>query len=194
VIYAELFEELRDRGLLLAADNILPSVATRIAGESIHGSWWGHPKAHAIFAASSALARDPDAMTIRLISGKVTFVHRRLWPALLAVALARERWQTMGLSPRARALLKRVEASGELQASGVSVRELERRLLANTEQIHTAKGSHAKRIERWDRWAQRVGVTPLQDVVAARQAIEEASAALAPDHGSVPRLPWYGSA
>src|SRR2546428_14004111 len=109
---------LERHGLLLAADATLPSVATIVAGEPVHGSWWAHPKSHAIFAASSALARHPDAMAIPLISRKVTFVHRRLWPALLAVAQACEPWQTKGLSPQARALLTRVEQAGGTQETG----------------------------------------------------------------------------
>ena len=181
---------LRERGLLLLADNDLLSIATIIAGGPIRGSWWGHPKSHAIFAASTALARDPDAISIPLISGKVTFVHRRLWPALLAVALARERWQTAKLPPAARALLKRVETSGEVEASGDSVRQLEHRLLAKSEQVHTDKGSHAKHIQSWQHWASRAGVAPLDDVAVARQAMETAAASLRSGPGPAPKLPW----
>jgi hypothetical protein len=125
-----------------------------------------------------------------LISRKVTFVHRRLWPALLAVALAREPWQMRALSPKARALFKRVEKAGELRTSGEAVRELERRLLVRTQQVHTERGSHAKVVERWDRWARRVGVAPLKDVAAARRAIEEAAEALASPRAVRPTLPW----
>lgn len=185
-----LVNTLQDHGLLLASDATLPSVATIVAGEPVRGSWWAHPKSHAIFAALSALSRHPDAIAIPLISGKVTFVHRRLWPALLAIALARERWQTAGLSPQARALLKSVDTCGELQASGGAVRELARRLLVRSEEVHTDKGSHAKRVEQWDRWAQRVGVKPLKDVVDARRAIEEAAAALTSPRGARSTLPW----
>ena len=188
--HAELLLELCERGLLLAADATLPSVATIVAGEPVHGSWWAHPKSHAIFAALSALARHPDAIAIPLISGKVTVVHRRLWPALLAVAEAREPWQTKGLSPKARALLRRVDTAGERQTSGDAVRELERRLLVKTEQIHTERGSHAKVVERWDRWARRASVAPLKDVAAARRAIEEAADALASPRAVRPTLPW----
>lgn len=159
-----------------------------MAGEPVRGSWWAHPKSHAIFAALTALTRHPDAIAIPLVAGKVTFVHRRLWPALSAVALARERWQMAGLSPQARALLKRVEKHGRLQASGDPVRELERRLLARTEQVHTEAGSHAKQVESWDRWAARVGVEPLGDAAGARQQIDAAVAALAA--GTTPKLPW----
>ena len=185
-----MIDTLERHGLLLAADATLPSVATIVAGEPVHGSWWAHPKSHAIFAASSALARHPDAMAIPLISRKVTFVHRRLWPALLAVAQACEPWQTKGLSPQARALFTRVEQAGELQTSGEAVRELERRLLVKTQQVHTERGSHAKVVERWDRWARRVGVAPLEDVAAARRALEAAADALASPRGARSTLPW----
>src|SRR5437588_12294056 len=110
---SNLADQLRNRGVLLAADARLPSVATIVAAEPIRGSWWAHPKAHAIFAATSALARHPDAMALLLVSRKVTFVHRRLWPAILTIGLARERWQRKGLPAGARALLKRVEKAGE---------------------------------------------------------------------------------
>src|SRR5436190_663697 len=84
--------------LLLASDAALPSVATIVAGEPVRGSWWAHPKSHAIFAALGALSRHRDALVVPLIARKVTFVHRDLWPALLAVALPREPWQTRGLA------------------------------------------------------------------------------------------------
>ena len=57
-----------------------------VAGEPVRGSWWGHPKGHDIFAACQHLLQHPDATTAKLVSGKVTYVHRELWPSLLAVA------------------------------------------------------------------------------------------------------------
>src|SRR5437899_12542430 len=109
---------------------------------------------------------------------------------MLAVAQARGPWQTPGRPPKARALFKRVEKAGELQTSGEAVRELERRLLVKTQQVHTERGSHAKVVERWDRWARRVGVTPLTDVAAARRALEEAADALASPRDARSTLPW----
>jgi hypothetical protein len=187
---AELVDVLRERGLLPLADDILPSLTTLVAGEPIRGSWWGHATGHEIFHAATALGHHRDVLVVRLISGKVTFVHRRLWPALLAVALSREPWQTAALSPQARALLKRLERAGELQAVGPAVRELERRLLIKTSEIHTKAGAHAKIAEPWDRWARRLGVKPLTDLDRARRTIEAAVMALARDSGPRPKLPW----
>ena len=78
---------LRDRGMLLqSARGPLANVAEVVAGEPIKGSWWGHPKGHEIFNVLAALDASPDVVRMRLVNGKVTFVHRRLWPALVRLA------------------------------------------------------------------------------------------------------------
>jgi hypothetical protein len=61
-------------------------LADVIAGESIKGSWWAHPKSREIFAIFQEVGESSDILICRLVNGKVTFVHRRLWPALVRVA------------------------------------------------------------------------------------------------------------
>jgi len=74
-------------GLVLAsARGPVPSVAEAIAGEPIVGSWWSHPKAHAIFDALCAIDDDGDIKSFKLVDKKITLVHRRLWPALAKLA------------------------------------------------------------------------------------------------------------
>lgn len=74
-------------GVVLASGKgPVPSIAEAVAGEPIRGSWWGHPAGHAIFAAMSQLDGRDDILCFKLVGGKVTFVHRRLWPALCALA------------------------------------------------------------------------------------------------------------
>ena len=71
-------------GVVLAAGRgPVPSVSEAVAGEPIRGSWWGHAKGKQIFEALSLIAESPDVLCVRWIEGKVTFVHRRLWPALV---------------------------------------------------------------------------------------------------------------
>src|SRR5713101_4209533 len=101
-------EELQSSGLLLESDAALPSVAGLVAHEPIRGSWWGHPRGHDIFQANEQLAAHPDVISCRLISSKVTYVHRSLWRALFAVANSREAWQLNRISPSARSLLSKV--------------------------------------------------------------------------------------
>ncbi|WP_284321758.1 hypothetical protein, partial [Dyella acidisoli] len=78
---------IREHGIVLsAARGPVPRMAEVIAGEPIKGSWWAHPKSHQIFAIFQKLADSPDILVCRMIGGKVTFVHRRLWPALVRLA------------------------------------------------------------------------------------------------------------
>src|SRR5207253_4593669 len=57
-----------------------------IVREKIKGSWWGHPKSHQIFAILEAVTESEDVLVCRLVRGKITLVHRRLWPTLVRVA------------------------------------------------------------------------------------------------------------
>ena len=74
-------------GIVLASANgAVPNLAAAVAGAPIRGSWWSHPKGKEIFSALSAVADSPDVLCFRLVDGKVTFVHRRLWPAVVRLA------------------------------------------------------------------------------------------------------------
>jgi hypothetical protein len=60
----------------------VPSLAQVVAGEPLRGSWWAHPKGNEIFLLSRAIRSSPDVLVCRLVDGKITYIHRRLWPAL----------------------------------------------------------------------------------------------------------------
>src|SRR5216683_1727711 len=64
----------------------VPSLAEAIAGAPIRGSWWAHPRASTVFLCSRAIRESADVLVCRLAGGKVTYVHRRLWPALVRLA------------------------------------------------------------------------------------------------------------
>src|SRR5258708_120190 len=72
--------------VLVSANGAVPRLTEAIAGESIKGSWWAHPKSHHIFAILQAVTDLEDTVGGRLVGGKLTLVHRRLWPALVRVA------------------------------------------------------------------------------------------------------------
>jgi hypothetical protein len=191
-------DSLEHYGLLLFSDPTLPSLVAVVVGEPVRGSWMVHPLGHAIYAAMSALDDDPSVLTTKLITGKVTYVHRRLWPAVLAVGTSREAWQMDGLSPGARWLLSEVDAAGEVVTDGLAppvatrkrvadlARELERRVLVHSTEVHTPHGSHAKVLEPWQRWATRVAETGKVKVEEGRRQLEAAAGALGP----MARLPW----
>jgi hypothetical protein len=77
----------RRHGVVLqAARGPVPSLAETIAGGPIKGSWWGHPKGHEILRVADAVCGSPDVLVCKLVDGKVTYVHRRLWPALVKLS------------------------------------------------------------------------------------------------------------
>jgi hypothetical protein len=191
---AKALAEVEPRGLLLLADARLPSVAALVAGEPVRGSWWAHPRGREIFAVSSWLAQRGDVLALRLVEGKVTFVGRELAPFVVAVGLARARWQTHGLSAAARRLLRAVDERGRVPcadaAASRAARDLAARLLAFVAQEHTESGRHALVAESWRAVAARMRVdVSAVDVELARAEVERAAAALS-GRGPPPALPW----
>lgn len=72
--------------VLESARGKVPNLAQEIAGEPIRGSWWAHPKGNDIYMLLEKVRDSGDVLVCRLVDGKVTFVHRRLWPALVRLA------------------------------------------------------------------------------------------------------------
>ena len=76
-----------EHGVVLeSARGAVPSLAAKVAGEAIRGSYWAHPNSNEIFLCSRAIRNSTDVLVCRLVGGKVTYVHRRLWPALVRLA------------------------------------------------------------------------------------------------------------
>ena len=77
----------KNHGVVLAsAKGPVPRMTETIAGDAITGSWWAHPKSRQIYSTLRSLEQSPDVLVCRLVAGKVSFVHRRLWPALVRAA------------------------------------------------------------------------------------------------------------
>jgi len=62
------------------------SLADAIAGTPVRGNWWAHAHGKRIFALSRAVRAAPEVLVCRLVDGKITFVHERLWPSLVRSA------------------------------------------------------------------------------------------------------------
>ncbi|MGA9525118.1 MAG: hypothetical protein WBV82_26900, partial [Myxococcaceae bacterium] len=145
------------------------SLVESVVGGPVKGSWWAHPRGGEIYRLLTALNDHPDVLMAKLIAGKVTLVHRKLWPDLLRV-LTDEGWRSERLDQLdapARALLARVEAEGALRLDQLggdrralkkSRDQLESALLVHVDQEHTEKGRHENVLESWTRWMKRAGV------------------------------------
>ncbi|HEY5885040.1 MAG TPA: hypothetical protein VIT88_10160 [Pyrinomonadaceae bacterium] len=201
--YKDVFGELKRWGLLLESDPRLPSVCTVISGEPMKGSWWSHPMAQTIFQVNERLDDHPDVLIAKLLAGKVTFVHRQLWPALLAVAISEEPWQMRHLPDSAQKVLKFLKSAGSVRSDELrigtvgrkelseSVRILERRLLIHSEQVHTESGAHAKVLESWESWAASAKVKIGKIAVAdAKKSFEQRVRELNDAFNGKVTLPW----
>jgi hypothetical protein len=206
--FKRVFSKILSFGFLLESDPKLPSVCTLITGAPLRGSWWSHPLAQTIFQVNEKLEDHPDVLITKLVSGKVTFVHRDLWPEVLAIGTAQESWQMEGLSAAAKALLKTVEEGGALRTDKIAwarspsqattkkkpgdvARDLERRLLIHAEQIHTASGAHSKLLETWEHWSKRTGFAgPAIQPDKARRNLDQRLRRLNDEFDGTARLPW----
>ena len=201
--FQRIFRALKSLGFLLESDPKLPSVATMITGGPLRGSWWAHPLGQEIFQVNERLDDHKDVLIMKLISGKVTFVHRKVWSQVFAIGTAREAWQLKKLPAEAEALLKQIDDSGSLTTANVLkslkwtmklgdvARELEKRLLVVGTQFHSASGAHEKRLETWEHWAQRVKFVPASVSVAmAKTNLEDRLQALNLEFNAKVKFPW----
>jgi hypothetical protein len=184
---------LKTRGVLtLTACPGHTSLVQEIAGE-VRGSWWSHPQGSVIFQIGEGLEASPDVLTAKLVQGKVTFVHRALWPALLRV-VTDPSWratQLRGLTAPARRLLEGIDASGELQLPGGidlgpkatvdrARKELELKHLVRSHSEHTSTGSHATVLQSWSHWASPAIRAKAEDLTLekARSVLDKAGLAV----------------
>lgn len=182
-----LVARLHTSGILLQQDLLLPNVVTLIAGTPVRGSWWTHSASHRIYACLNEITQHPDVLVTRLVRGKITFVHRRLWPAVLTVACSQMPWQLAGLSASAHKLYEEVERQGTLLSSGPTAKEIARRLLVHDEVVHTPAGHHELRLESWSLWAERVTCPRMPTASEGQQQLEATLRALG---GTITMLPW----
>ena len=78
---------IRYHGVVLqSAKGLEPSLAARIVGGPVRGSWWGHPQNHEIYALLQQVDKSKAVLTCPLVGGKITYIHRRLWPAFVKMA------------------------------------------------------------------------------------------------------------
>jgi hypothetical protein len=183
----KLLAHLSEHGLLLQQDKRLASVIGVIVGGPLVSSWWGHPRGRRIFRCLEQLLKHPDVLLTRLIGGKVTYLHRKLWPAILSVATAAEPWQRRRLSPEGRQLFRRIETRRAVRASGRPAKELQERLLAYAEEVHTEAGRHEVVLRPWSAVRDRLGPWPQLSAAEGRAQLEQAALAFG---ASAASLPW----
>lgn len=195
---SKVFQELERRGLLLQSGSEFPSATTIICGAPICGSWWSHPKSGLIYQTLEELAEFAELTTAKLINSKVTIIHSDLWPSLVSIGCAQEKWQTAKLPPLAKSLYRKAQ-SGSFRLDEFrsplkgkpadAIRVLEKRLLVHSQEFHTNKGSHSKFVRSWSDWWRSTKRTEPQELPTVHQAKAAFEAAI---EGLNAKLPWQG--
>jgi hypothetical protein len=191
-------------GLMLASDKALPSFPRLVVERNVSGSWWGDPEANLIYESARRFADHPDVIHVVLVSGKLTYLHKRLAPALVAVALDDADWKFAGLSRPARAIWERLNQEPRLYAdepglpttdvkqNGHWMRELEGRLLCAGGNVHTPRGSHAKYAVRWEDWiSERRLAKPQISPQTGMRRLDECLDRLNLEFGGHGKMPWW---
>lgn len=155
-IYAALVK----KRLLVLQDKTFPSVVSSVVGEPIKGSWWSHPMANPIYNGLNAAQRKHAILTVKLLSGKVTFLHESLFIPFFSVVARSRDWQRQGLSQDAEHLLHYIKKNGRIRSDepglkadfpsfAADCKTLEKRLLVYTREVHTESGKHVNEISKW---------------------------------------------
>lgn len=85
--HRQAMDYIRYHGVVLqAARGLEPSLVEVIVGGPVQGSWWGHPMGHKIYALIQKIDNSKAVLVCTLASGRITYVHRRLWPAFVRMA------------------------------------------------------------------------------------------------------------
>lgn len=200
-LFARVFLELEKNGLLLVSGTEITDIRRLVSKSPPSGSWWNDPKANSIFAIGELLEDHPDVVVAKIVAKKVTFIHRRLWSELFAVATSRADWQMKGLSSTARKVLIRLDKeqtadSTTLTKAGVTkpsnvTRELEYHLLIHSAQVHTSSGKHAKVLQSWTSWADSISFMPRTiEATAAADSFEKCVSQINPTARLERLLPW----
>lgn len=204
----EIKKKIEDYGLLLETDLKFPSIVGFVTGEKIKGTWWGHKKGHEIFSISRKIRDKDDILVVKLISGKVTYIHKRLWTDLISILIAKENWQVDKLSTDGNRALKLVERSGTIRADHLeaetrnqfkkkdfykAINEIEKVLLIYCNEVHTEKGSHSRLLKTWNQFLKEKGLklTGQSDILAAKIHIDKIVAELNAKYDSKATLPWW---
>jgi len=204
----EIKEKLEDYGLLLEADLDFPSIVELVTGEKIKGSWWGHRKAQEIFSFSRKVRDEEDVLVIKLISGKVTYIHKRLWPDLMTILIAKENWQIDILSNNGKKVLELVERAGVIRADHLesetknqinrkdlkkAINEIEKGLLVYCNEVHTERGSHSKLLKSWDHFIKEkeLKINRQLDILASKKSLDKIVVELNAKFRSNAKLPWW---
>jgi hypothetical protein len=190
---------LKKNKILLLQDKVFPSIVTELIGKKIVGSWWGHPLANPIYNGLMWLEHNQPILIVKLIDGKVTYLHESLTPDLFSIVKEPQAWQLNKLKDDELKLFKYIAKKKRITSDDESLKKLvvnpkksltvlEKKLLVFSAEEHTESGKHMKKYMTWD--FSPYSVTDPKDALMSQRKIEEIVAGLCEISGAKVKLPW----
>lgn len=195
----KIYQLLEKDQILLLQDKIFPNIVSKVVGEKISGSWWGHPLANPIYNGLGWLEHNRNVLIIKLLDGKVTYLHENLFSDIYAIVIEPRDWQLKRLKPDELSLLKYVSKKNLVQSDDPKLKDLvddakksfatlEKKLLVHSSEEHTDSGKHIKEFRPWKK--SKIFTKALGDYETAQQKIESLVEKMNHNSGANAKLPW----
>ncbi len=196
---SKIFKLIEKNKIILLQDKIFPNIVEQIIGKKISGSWWGEPLANPIYNGLQWLEDNHPLLNIKLVSGKVTYVHESLFSALYSIVQEPRDWQLKKLHADDLKLLKLITKRGTVRSENPtlvtivkdakkSFISLEKKLLVYSSEEHTDSGKHVKEYKSWGR--SKISRSEVIDYALAMEQVESIVEKLNRDSGAEAKLPW----
>lgn len=185
--------------IMLLQDKAFPNIINEITGQKILGSWWGHTQANSIYNGLMWLGHHRPVLTIKLLDGKVTYIHESRHLDIYSIVCQPRDWQTKKLKDDELQLLnfvlkkkeitiddlKSIKPIKEIKKSFVN---LEKNLLIYATEEHTDSGRHKKKYMSWKK--SKIAHSKLNDYELAKERIENIVNSLNHKFDAHAKLPW----
>jgi hypothetical protein len=199
VMGKKIYKLIEAEKILLLQDKSFPNIVSKIVGKRIQGSWWGHPLANPIYNGLGWLEHNRNVLVIKLLDGKVTYVHESLFADIYSIVAEPRDWQLKKLKSDELALFKYISKKAKVVSDDSKLKDLvedskksfatlEKKLLVYSQEEHTASGKHVKEFMAWKN--SKIFTNTLVDYETAQARIEKIIDRLNQESKSKTRLPW----
>ena len=199
VMGKKIYKYLQENKIVLLQDKSFPNIVTYIVGRKIKGSWWGHPLANPIYNGLNWLEKNKIFLSVKLIDGKVTYLHKSLISDFYSIVKKPRDWQLKNLKEDDLKMLQHISQNSIIFSDDETLKlvvnepkknlsTLEKKLLIHSVEVHTSSGMHVKKIMTWKN--SNISCSSKKDYLSAKFEIEKIVFKLCEKTGAKVKLPW----
>lgn len=153
-----ILKQIEKHQILLLQDQKFPNIIQLITGDTCKGSWWSHPQANSIYNGLAWLADNSSIFTVKLLDGKMTYLHENLLNDFYTIVMKPRDWQLKKLKQSDLEVFNVIKTNKKISSDDIqyktieikkSLARLEKKLLIQGTEQHTKSGKHIKIYHRW---------------------------------------------